>query len=82
MTEEPNLANALEALMRNLDSEAEKLLAVTRRDQLVAPVVDEAVSSLKRPTFDELNDAISSARQKLREALYHWLEVKDMGWHE
>lgn len=79
MTEEPTIARALEALMVILESEAERLLAVTRVDQLVAPVVDEADSSLVQPTSDEKNNAINDAQQTLREALYHWLEMKDIG---
>ena len=82
MTEEPKLAKALEVLMAILDSEVEKLLAVTRADQLGTPVVDEADSSLDRPTLNERNDAINNARKHLAKAMYHWLELKDIGWRE
>lgn len=82
MSEEPTLDNALEALMGMLDNEVEKLTTVTRRDQLSTSTVEEADSSLDKPTFEERNTNIDAARQTLRKAMFDWLEAKDIGWRE
>ena len=82
MTEEPKLQNALEVLMGLLDSNVERLLAITRVDQLVTPAIEEAISSLDQPSVDEREQAIIDARQALRKAMLNWLEAKDIGARE
>ncbi len=82
MNEEPTLENALEALMGMLDTKVEILTAATRHDQLSTSAVEEAESSLDKPTIEERNTNIDATRQTLRKAIFDWLEAKDIGWRE
>ena len=79
MTNEPRLDAALQMLMEMLDGpngEVTRVLVNTSFRQLDADAVAEAEELLNRPTPDSLQEALDTAREKARDALYEWLEAK------